>query len=287
MPNFYKSEIKILPDDSKSQGVGNLAAAAAAFGVSVPGGDSADSNFVEILLSRWMAERLLESEFKFKAKTWRFGAEKEHLETLSAFLHSGNPDRELGAVRQMLSVSRDLKSKVITLSVETISPTLSQEIAKRSLVFLEGFVRQKGRTRGGAKAAFAEARLREAREEMRSAEDEFRKFAEGNRNYQSSSEPAVKIRGARLESELKLRQQLIVTLSMNREQALLEEKNDIPILNVLDAGNLPFDKSRPTRANFVLFSLFLGSLATWIWQNRAWLKARLVDENALTTQEKA
>jgi uncharacterized protein involved in exopolysaccharide biosynthesis len=139
-------------------------------------------------------------------------------------------------------------------------------------------LKEKGRTRGGAKAAFAEARLLEARREMDEAEDASRRFLEVNRNYQSITDPAVRLRGARLENELRLRQQLVTTLAMNREQALLEEKNDIPILNVMDPADLPSDKSKPARSIIVLATTLLVGAVAWTVINREWLLAKLSED---------
>jgi LPS O-antigen subunit length determinant protein (WzzB/FepE family) len=82
--------------------------------------------------------------------------------------------------------------------------------------------------------------------------------------------------GARLEAELKLRQQVVLTLAMNREAALLDEKNDISIVNVLDNPNLPIEKTRPKRAIVTLTSFLLVVLGTWCWSNRKWIRSRLV-----------
>lgn len=280
MPNYYMSESRILPVDSgKSAGLGGLASAAAAFGVAVPGGDGADANFVDILQSRWLRERLLNTEFRFNARDWRFGGEREHRETLYAYLKQSNMDRALRVLGPMITVSRDLKTKVISLGAETQSPRLSQSIVQRCTELLEEFVQQKGRTRGGAKAIFAEARLEEARHEMDQAEAAFGRFLDVNRSYGVSSDAAIRLKGMRLESELKLRQQLVSSLALNREQALMEEKNDIPILNVLDVANLPSEKSKPVRSTIVMMIFVLVSSGSWAWFNRGWIKARLLDTN--------
>ena len=290
LPNYYRSEARLLPVESKGLGgsLGGLATAAAAFGVSVPGGEGNDANFVDILNSRSLKEQLLQTEFQYHVRSWRFGA--EHLErgTLYAYVDEKNMDRAVKKVGEILSASRDLKSKVITLGAETKSPELSQQVVQRAGKLLEAFLQEKGRTRGGAKALFAEARLADARTEMDQAEEAFRRFLEGNRNYQSSLDPAVRLRGTRLESELRLRQQLVTTLALNREQALLEEKNDIPILNVLDAGNLPIEKSKPARSVIVLAVVFLVGAGGWVWLNREWVRARLLadeDEPVSPVQE--
>ena len=159
---------------------------------------------------------------------------------------------------------------------------------KRAEKLLEIFLQEKGHTRGGAKAAYAEARLAEARHEMDEAEILLKTFLEGNRNYLTSGDPGIRLKGARLETELRLRQQLVSTLSLNREQALLEEKNDIPILNVLDPGNLPIEKSKPSRAIMVLLSMVMVGLSGWFWSNWEWVRSRILveDEQMDTQQEK-
>ena len=277
MPNFYKSEARLLPVEAKAaNSLGSLSSAAAAFGVNVPGGDSSDSNFVDILGSRWLREQLLLTRFQYHSRAWRFGKEREETGTLMEYFHA--PNVELGSqyVGNILSVSRDPKSKVISVTAETTSPELSQLIVKRTGKLLEGFLQEKGRTRGSAKAHFAQARLAEARSEMSEAEGNLLRFLESNKNSQSSGDPSVRLKGATLETELRLRQQLVSTIAMNREQALLEEKNDIPILNYLDEGNLPIEKSRPSRSRMVFVMTLLTGVLSWSWVNRMWIKNRFV-----------
>ena len=52
LPNYYCSEVRILPVETKGTGgLGGLAATAAAFGLNIGGGDSSDANFVDMLNS--------------------------------------------------------------------------------------------------------------------------------------------------------------------------------------------------------------------------------------------
>ncbi len=266
LPNDYRSTARILPADARGGGgIGQLAAAAAAaVGVSIPGQESADVAYVDILNSRWLRESLLQSTFTFQEKGWYFGAVSERTMTLLAYLQAKNLDRGILALRSHITISRDLKTKLLSISVETTSPELSREVTRKCVALLEEFVLRKSTSRGGAKAVFAEKRLQEARDSMAQSEDEFRKFLLGNRNYQTSSDPDVRLKGIRMEGELKLRTQLVTTLALSREQALLEEKNDMPILNVLDEGNLPIEKSGPARMQLVMFAaiaVFIGTLA--------------------------
>lgn len=287
LPNYYRSEARLLPVDAKGAGgLGNLAAAAAAFGVSVPGGEGTDANFVDVVNSRWLREQLIRTEFQYHLQSWRFGADQPRKGTLYDYLDEKNMDRALKELRKVLTASRDLKSKIITISAETKSPELSQAIVQRAQQLLDEFNLQKTHTRGGEKAAFAEARLQEARRRQNEAETTLRRFLDVNRNYQTSADPGVRLEGNRLENEFRLRQQLVTTLALNREQALLEEKNDIPILNVLDSGNLPIDKSKPARSIIVLLATLLAGMGVWGWENRTWIRERLLADDEEPTLSK-
>lgn len=280
LPNYYRSEARFLPAESKGLGnLGGLASAAAAFGVTVPTGEGGDANFVDILNSRSLRQHLLQTEFQYHIRSWRFGPERLVRHKLSEYVDEANPSRALKKLSEIISASKDTKSRVITLSAETKSPELSQQLVQQAGAYLEAFLKEQGRTRGGAKAAFAEARLREARGEMDEAEDAWRRFLQANRNYQSIADPAVRLKGARLENELRLRQQLVTTLALNREQALLEEKNDIPVLNIMDPADLPTEKSKPSRAVLVVLVTLVVALASWVWLNRDWVRARMLDED--------
>jgi len=273
LPNRFTSTGRILPGDAKGAGsMGGLAAAAANLGFAMPTGDSADAAYIDILSSYWLRSALLDSTFTFKSRSSRFGAERTVTMTLRAFTRARNTDLGLRALDRILSVNRDLKTRLITVDATTVSPTLSQAIVKRVLQLLDTFVVERAMTKGRLKAKFAEGRLRDAKVAKAEAERELVKFLSVNRNYLTSADPAVRVAGLRLEEEMKLRGQLVVSLAMGYEQALMDEKNDMPIINVLDAGNQPEQKSGPARANLVLVCTFLVALASLLWDKREFIK---------------
>ena len=78
-----------------------------------------------------------------------------------------------------------------------------------------------------------------------------------------------------MERLLAMGKQQFITLTAMHEQALLEEKSDIPTLNVLDEGNLPERKSRPHRAVIVLACFALVFLGDWLRRMHPALRASL------------
>jgi len=277
LPNYYRSEVRLLPVDTKSSGVlGNLASAAAAVGMAVPGGDSGDANIPDVLKSRTLQEALLQSHFQFRLKPRIFQRERQMDQTLFDYLGEKNIDRAVKSLAKFVTVNRDLKSKIIFITVETKSPELSQKVALRYVQILENYLKVKNMTRGGYKASFAAARVVEAREELLGAERDFGAFLDRNRNYLTTQDPSIRLQGTRLEAEMRLRQQLVTTLAMNYEQALMEKSNDMPILNILDPGNFAQEKSGPARSKMVMTLALLAGLAAVLLDHREWLVSRIL-----------
>lgn len=273
LPSYYKSDATLLPMDSRGTGaMGGLAATAAAFGFGIPGQEGPETSYPEIIQSRWLRTSLLNTSFTYSRKWSLFGDTRTETKTLREYLNEPNEDQALLNLSRMLVVQRDLKSKKTVLSVETQSPELSQQIVNKTVHLLEQFLLEKSQTKGKVKAMFLAGRLVEAKQKLTTLEGAFESFMVTNRNYNQSTDPFVRLQGLRLEAELRLQQQVVATLTLNREQALLEEKNDMPLLNLLDGGNCPIEHSRPVRIQIVLFTFLVGLAATLGWFRRSWIK---------------
>jgi len=168
-----------------------------------------------------------------------------------------------------------LKPAGISINVETRSPQLSQQVAQQAAQLLIEFVTTQQRTKGGAKARFVRQRVQDVEADIGRIEDTLRQFLQANRNYQTTTDPEVRLKGARLEFELQTKRQILIGLNVSLEQALQQEKDDTPLVNILDTGNLPIEKSRPGRAIIVLLVTAVTGIAMWTWDNRPELRAWL------------
>lgn len=83
-----------------------------------------------------------------------------------------------------------------------------------------------------------------------------------------------------MSSEVQLRRQLLTTLSINQENALMEAKNDLPIVNILDQGHFPEEHSKPRRGLMVLAMMVLAAGGYWVKTNWEWVRARLSEEES-------
>lgn len=278
LSNRYTSQVRLLPKDPRAAGggLGAVAIAAEALGVGGMGMDDPGMAYLDILQSRRVGAALLTRTYRFHDRGWMFGPWRDHAETLLNQMQARNLDVGLLRLPELLDAERDLKSGLITIAATTDSPELSQQIAQTAARELEDYILVHSQTQAGAKAQFASLSLAKASDEELQAERELEKFLMKNRDYQNSANPEVRILGTRLDAQLQLRQQLVANLAMTRDQALLEAKDAIPVLNVLDEGQLPLEKSGPKRAVMVAGAFLLGCLGTLAWRHRTWVLAHMI-----------
>lgn len=268
----YLSSVSVLPATTKTSGAG-LLATAGALGLGGVGND--ETPYIEVLQSRWLAERLLTAPREFKMGWGLFGSSKPYKQSLLEYMDNPNMDRAVRLLPGIYSVNQDMKTGLLTIGVETRSPQLSQQVAQHAGQLLAEYVTERQQTKGGAKSRFIRKRIQELKTDALAAEAKFVQFLQSNRNYQTTTDPAIRLTGARLELELQTRRQVLTGLELSLEQALQQEKDDTPLVNILDPGHLPTEKSRPARALIVLLVMAVVGIATGVWDNRPWLRTWL------------
>lgn len=279
IPNQYTSTARVLPRDPKnSSGLNSLAAAAAAFGIGAGVGEDMSASYVDILKSRWVSERLLTLTCDYSLRFWYFGKSKTKRGTLQEYLGAADLDRGDQRIKDVLEIQRDTKSGLITIMATTSSPELSQAVARETVRLLEEFIFSHSQSQASAKADFARGRHRELLEDIAIAEEYFRRFLIINRNYQQSNDPTIRLEGARLEADLNLKRQVATNLALAREQAVLDQKDNTPVLVVLDQGHLPIEKSRPSRALMVVGAMLISGLILVVSRHRKELIEKLMNE---------
>ena len=272
LADYYKSEVRILSD----AGTGTSANLRAGVWAPIATPDAPGSRedgptiiYADILKSRRMAEFLLQGEYDYPLRAGRFGNLSQVHGTLLDYLGVKSLDKGIGPLKSILVVQRDMKSGLLTLTVETRSPELSMEVAQRAARALKDFLVEISQSTGKNKADFTMGRLESVKAKFDEVGREFLRFQESNRDWETSPSPSVRFRGQRLKEDMELWHQVTTNLTLNHEQALLEARNDTQSLLILDPGNLPRDKSKPARAFIVFTSMLLTGVLSWIACNRS------------------
>ena len=285
LPDYYQSEARILSDIGHAGG--NSALRTGVWAPSAPPetlGSREDGPtiiYADILRSRRLAEQLLLGQYDYACRSWRFGPAHRVRGTLLAYLGARSLDRAMGPLRSMLAVQRDLKSGLLTISVESRAPALSMEVVKRATEGLREIVVELSQAAAVNKARFTLARLEEVQGKYAELGQAFQRFQDGNRTWESSPAPNIRFRGTQLREQLDLWKQMVMNLSLNHEQALLEAQNDTQTLLLLDPGNLPVEKSKPARALIVFAAMAAVGLGSWFYLNRSTVYDRFIAKEPL------
>jgi uncharacterized protein involved in exopolysaccharide biosynthesis len=259
LPQKFTSYALFVPQSSEQLPVGGLAQLAGQFGVMLPAGDVSQSPqfYSELVWSRPILEPLLWERHRILASAW-FGA---HLDTLDVPLVDLIPVNEPdSAVRveeslewirkHVVGVNTSRQTGVLTLTVRTKWPRISQSVATSIVAALNEFNLESRQTQAGSEARFVEARSVEAESTLRVSEAELRTFLERNRSLANS--PALLFERDRLQRDVAMRQQVYTSLVEAMEQARIAEVRNTPLLTIVQPPSLP---AQPDDRELVLVAL--------------------------------
>ncbi|OLD46833.1 MAG: hypothetical protein AUI63_04570, partial [Gemmatimonadetes bacterium 13_1_40CM_2_60_3] len=261
-PNHYLSTASFVAESRNVRALPSaLGALADQFGVAAgAGGGQSPAFFADLLESRAILMPILSMSTSTSAG--------DHPKPLLDRLDVGDPrridrqERGLGKLRNMLTVTPDAKTNVVTLGVDARDPEVAYQIASALLKNLDEFNVTVRRSRARNEREFLEARVSEAQTDLQSAERELEQFLSANRADTRSS-PSLAFREARLRRNVDLAQTRFVELQRQLDQARIQEVRDTPVITVLDKPNLPERHYRPRRALVVVVVLLLGMLGAY------------------------
>jgi uncharacterized protein involved in exopolysaccharide biosynthesis len=174
----------------------------------------------------------------------------------------GVPEAIARRLGKAISVSVSRKSGVVLLNLKTRDREASLTLLKRLLDEVNEFNVESRSTQAGSERAFAEERLVAALAELRSSEDRLSGFLERNRAISAS--PSLLFERGRLERDVALRQQIVVTLSQSLEEARLREVRDTPLIAIVGSPDVSYLPDRRYTILVVIvgavLSLGLGAL---------------------------
>ncbi len=246
MPNRYRAVATILPSDSNDQ-MTPLKSLADLTGMSSV--DNGSSELYPVILgSQTIQTGVLAREYSFshdgRSMTVR----------LPDYFDLDNPDLLRRRLVAITRVAADRKTGVITLTVETTIPELSQAVASEYLAQLESFNLLQRRSQARENAGYLSRQMAATKEELAAAEDNLQQFRQYNSDWPVSSDAELVKELSRLQREVEVKTQTYLYLSREYEAAQLEAQKDVPIVSILDRPAIPMTKSGPHRTLTVLLA---------------------------------
>ena len=105
------------------------------------------------------------------------------------------------------------------------------------LDLLDSFNLETRQPQAASERRFVEERLGQAKDELLDAEDRLLTFLNQNREFQNSSQ--LSFEHDRLLREVRLRQDVVTSLTESHEQARIEEVRNTPVITIVQAPELP------------------------------------------------
>jgi uncharacterized protein involved in exopolysaccharide biosynthesis len=158
------------------------------------------------------------------------------------------------------SFSANVKTGIVTISVETTCPHLSAKVANEFVDQLDEFKRSLDRSMAGKVSSFLTERIDEQQVKVDEAEEEQAEFYASNRNYLFGDDPTLKLGVERLDRDVFFQRQLLLSLMQLRVTSDMEREKELPRLSVLEWASPPQLKSGPARIKSVLLMNFAGML---------------------------
>jgi len=254
----YTSTAKIM-SSSSGGGVSQAAGLAAQFGIAIPTGQS-ESKWVypEIIKSRTLARAVLKQKFD----TNEFGKQKSLLQILT--YGNNEPEFNLDTLEimavnnylAMIEVSEDIKTAILTLSINALEPSLAAEINKVLIEELDAHQRKYNKAKTSDTKQFIEERIIDIEKELMAAEEDLKVFMDRNRRIENS--PALQLEQQRLGREVTVLTGVFTTLKQQLETTKIEEVKESDYVVVLDPPEVPLQRSKPNKKLMVILAGFLG-----------------------------
>ena len=254
----YTSTAKIM-SSSSSGGASQAAGLAAQFGIAMSRGQSEPKwVYPEIIKSRTLARSMLKRKFD----TNEFGPQKSLLQILTYGNQEpayGIDTLEIKAVNSFLKiieVSEDIKTAIVTLSINASEPRLAAEINRLLILELDTHQRKYNKAKTLKAKQFIEERIIETKKELMAAEEALKVFMDRNRRIENS--PALQLEQQRLGREVTVLTGVFTTLKQQLETTKIEEVKESEYVIVLDPPETPLIRSKPEKKKMVIFAGFLG-----------------------------
>ena len=249
IPNRYRSTATILPTAAPDR-MTELKGLAGLGGLDLSGDNSSDL-FPVILRSHTVVAAVAGEEYRFHHEG------EQRLVRLGDYFDLENPDKLYRALADVTTVKLDKKTGVINVAVETEYPGLSQAVLTRYIEELESFNLHKRRSEARDREKYLSRELVRRRQELAGAEDSLSAFQSVNRDWAVTGYPAISKTIGRLMREVEIKNQTVLFLTREYENAKLDVRKDVPIVRILDEPTLATVKSGPRRMLTVLLMGFV------------------------------
>jgi len=150
---------------------------------------------------------------------------------------------------QVFQVQKNRLTNVITITVETSSPSVSYNVASEIINLLNKTYNEMDQNRAIEKINFINKRIESENADLLKAEERFIEFKNKNKSIQS---PQLILKEQTIQRQLSIYTSILTTLMQQLELAQLEEYDDVNEIYVLSNPEMPPYRNNPRRVLFLI-----------------------------------
>jgi|GEM_PF-2757320 len=257
IPNYYISQVTILPPSGKSNlsGLMNLASE---LGYSSSGESIINSPQVisRIVRSRVLYEMLAKREYIHSGKNRAmklneiFKIKEKDPERIAYYTHL--------ALNRAMTTNIDTRIKSLDISLKVNDPRIAAELVNAIVEELDNYNKLYRNNKAKSNREFVEKRLKDTGDSLAKYEEALRIFREDNR--QVSQSPMLMLKLQRLARKVNISQELYLLLTKEYETAKIQEVRDTPVLDIIELARVVPVKSGPIKRKVLMEILLLAGI---------------------------
>jgi uncharacterized protein involved in exopolysaccharide biosynthesis len=268
---YYQSTVTILPDfgNKTSDMVSQFSGLASMAGINVGGGDLSTQIYQNLVTS----ESVLGEVIYKKYQTKEFDQPVDLIEYFEIKQEKALADsiqkRKMFIdmleilIKEKISVNYEMKTKILSVTLEMPESKLSADVANAVIVSLDKYVRTQRKSFATEQRKYLVGRVEQIKDTLTKCESTLKTFREKNRQVAQS--PELLLEQNRLMRNVEIQQAIFIELTKQLELVRLAEVKDVPVVNVREYAKDPVIKTGPKRKVLLVGILFLSVLATAGW----------------------
>jgi uncharacterized protein involved in exopolysaccharide biosynthesis len=166
-------------------------------------------------------------------------------------------EEAIGAFEEMMGVSVDSETGLMSISVTASESKLAASIAERFIDHLSERVRTLRTEKARQNLEFIRQRFREAEQELNRAEEQLANFVDRNQNIQSAD---LRTERDRLQRQVRFKSNLYSELQAKVTQARIDLQKSEPVITVVEGPVAPQNRSAPQRKIITIVSFLFGMI---------------------------
>jgi len=267
VPRYYKCDISLAPEMDNTENGGKLSSIASSFGVDL--GDVASANALQPSLypDLMKSNEFVKSLLQIPVETKDGSVKTNYYDYLSNHQKESPYAKAIGWIAKKFSDKNsiacdiDIKTGLITISVEDQDPLISATIADSVRAKLQDFITNYKTNKMKNDVKYYTKLVAEAKTKYENARQKYATFSDANQDVILQE---LQSQRDDLENDMQLKFNAYSALSTQLQNAQAKLQEHTPSFTIVQSASVPVKPAGPKRMAFVFIIVFLSMMVTFV-----------------------